>query len=142
MSYATLQILVDRYGQHLLLQVADRADPPAGTIDSVIVDRVLADTDAVIDGYLAGRYVLPLASVPPLLVDLAAAIAIYKLHLYSPEAKIADEFKDAIASLSRIATGVIRLPVAGIEPVGSDAAGVVVIDRDRDFTPENLGGFI
>ena len=142
MTYVTADQMTDRYGADLLLQLADRDTPPSGLIDSSVMARALADTDAVIDSYLAGRYVLPLATTPPLLTDLAAAIAIYKLHIVSPEGKIADDYKDAVASLTRIANGVMRLPVAGIEPAGSSAAGVEVIDRDRDMTPENLRGFI
>ena len=69
MGYVTQQQLVDRFGERLLLQVADRADPPAGTINADVVARALADTDAMIDGYLAGRYILPLAATPPLLTD-------------------------------------------------------------------------
>lgn len=142
MSYASLQDLIDRYGERLLLQVADRADPPAGVIDTVVVDRALGDADAVIDGYLAGRYVLPLSAVPPLLVPIAQSIAIYKLHTYQPEEKIRDEYRDAIADLVRISSGVIGVPVEGVEPASAGSEGVETIDRPRDFTPENLRGFI
>lgn len=142
MSYASQQLLVDRYGERLLLQVADRADPPAGSIDASIVSRALSDTDAMIDGYLAGRYVLPLETTPPLLIDLAAQIAIYKLHIYEPDKKIADDYRDAVATLTKIATGTVKLPVAGVEPAGSGSDGVVTIDRERDFTPENMKGWI
>lgn len=142
MSYATQQLLVERFGERLLLQVADRADPPAGTIDAEVVGRALADTDAMIDGYLAGRYVLPLESTPPLLVDLAAQIAIYKLHIFAPDQKIVDDYKDAVSTLTRISNGVVRLPIAGVEPAGAGSAGVVTIDRERDFTPENMKGWI
>lgn len=142
MSYASLQNLVDRYGERLLLQVADRADPPAGAIDAAVVAKNLGDADAVIDGYLAGRYVLPLVDVPPVLVSIAESIAIYKLHAYTPEQKIADEYKQALADLKMIAAGDIRLPIAGVEPAGSGAGGVQTIDRARDMTPENMWGFI
>lgn len=142
MPYASLQNLTDRVGADLLLQLADRASPPAGVVDDAVVGRALADTDAVIDGYLAGRYVLPLQSVPPLLIDLAAAIALYKLHIVQPEGKIADDYKDAIASLVKISTGVIRLPVAGVEPPSSGASGVQFIDRERDLTPDTMRGLI
>ncbi len=142
MPYATQQQLTARYGERLLLQVADRDDPPAGAIDAAIVAQALADTDAVIDGYLAARYQLPLASVPPQLPPIAQSIAIYKLHVYEPEKKIADEYQAAIADLVRIANGVIRLAVAGIEPTSSGASGVETIDRERDFTPEKMTGFI
>lgn len=142
MGYVIQQQLVDRFGERLLLQVADRADPPAGTIDADVVSRALADTAAMIDGYLAGRYILPLEATPPLLTDLAAAIAIYKLHIFAPEQKFADDYKDAVSTLTKIASGTVKLPVAGIEPAGAGSAGVVTIDRERDFTPENLTGFI
>lgn len=142
MAYATIDQLVDRYGERLLLQVTDRSTPPAGVIDTAVVDRALANTDATIDSYLAGRYALPLDQAPPLLTDLAQAITIYKLHPFAPDLKIEQDYKDAVASLDRIAKGVMRLPIAGVEPVSSGAAGVEVIDRDRDMTPENLRGFI
>ena len=76
------------------------------------------------------------------MTDLGQAIAIYKLHMFEPDPKIAQDYKDALASLDRIAKGVIRLPVTGIEPESSGASGVVTIDREREFTPENLTGFI
>jgi phage gp36-like protein len=141
-TYATLEQLSERFGERMLLQLTDRSTPPAGTIDSGIVDRALADNDAVIDGYVAGRYALPLAEVPPLLADLAQVIAIYKLHPFAPDPKIKDDYTDALKMLDRIASGTVRLPAQGIEPASSGAAGVEVIDRDRDLTPENMRGFI
>jgi len=141
-TYATLAQLTDRYGERMLLQLTDRSKPPAGTIDTDVVDRALADTDAMIDGYVAGRYAMPLSEVPPFLVDLAQAIAIYKLHPAAPDPKIKDDYANAIKALEKIASGMIRLPVAGVEPESSGAAGVQVIDRERPFTPENMRGFI
>ena len=143
MSYTTLDQLVGRFGEQLLKDLTDRATPPVGVIDAAVVAQELANTDAVIDGYLAGRYVLPIAgAVPPLLADLALAIAIYKLHPYEPDPKIRRDYEDAVQSLGRIATGMVRLPVAGVEPAGNDVGGVVTIDRERPLTPEKLGGFI
>lgn len=141
MPYATLDLLTERYGEQMLLNVADRA-PKNGVVDTAIVDRALADTDAVIDGYIAGRYSLPLPTVPPLLVDLALALAIYKLHPAAPSEKIRNDYTDALKSLDKIASGTIRLPIAGIEPTSSGSAGVETIDRERPFTPENMKGWI
>lgn len=142
MAYATIDQLTDRYGERLLIQVTDRSTPPSSVIDPAVVDRALADTDATIDGYLAGRYALPLTATPPLLADLAQAIAIYKLHPFAPDPKIEQDYKDAIGALDRLSRGVIRLPIAGIEPTSSGAAGVETIDRERDMTPDNLRGFV
>ncbi|NNG05319.1 MAG: DUF1320 domain-containing protein, partial [Inquilinus sp.] len=81
MSYATQAQLVERYGTVRLVELTDRAEPPAGAIDAAVIDRALADADALIDGYVAARYDLPLPAVPDLLRDLALSIVFYKLHL-------------------------------------------------------------
>lgn len=142
MSYATQAQLVERYGQSMLLDLTDRAEPPAGAIDPAVVDRALADTDALIDGYLKGRYALPLASTPPLLRDLALSIAVYKLHRNVASEKIRQDYEDAMRSLREIASGAVRLDVAGTEPAGSGATGVRTNDRERPFTEDNLKGFV
>jgi len=143
-TYATLDQLTERFGEQLLVQLTDRARPSAGEIDAAVVERTLVDTDSVIDGYLATRYRLPIeGEAPQLLVDLALVIAIYKLHPYQPDQKIADDYKDALRQLRDISSGVIRLVgVAGTEPQGSGAGGVQFSDRPRDLTPDNLKGFI
>lgn len=142
MSYCTLAQLTDRYGDKLLRTLTDRATPPAGSIDAAVVDRALADTDAAIDGYLAGRYVLPLTDVPTLLADLAQMIAIYKLHLTSASEKIKNDYDAAMRTLREIASGTVRLSVGGIEPAANSATGVRATDRAREITPENMKGFV
>lgn len=142
MTYATLDLLIARYGERTLIQLTDLADEPTGEIVEAVVDRELVNTDAVINGFLK-LYQLPLADTPPLLADLAQQIAIYKLHTFDVPVKIADDYKAAMATLRQIADGTVKLPIAGVEPAGSGAEGVQTIDRDRDFTPENMRrGFI
>lgn len=142
MTYATLQQLIDRFGEHTLVQATDRGAVATGAIDAGVVDRALADTDAEINGYLAGRYVLPLVETPPLIADKALAIAIYKLHVFAPDPKIKDDYEQAMKALREIASGVIRLPAQGVEPAVTGNSGVRFIDRARPLTPESLTGFI
>ncbi|MFN7003755.1 MAG: gp436 family protein [Roseinatronobacter sp.] len=142
MTYATLDQLKDRYSERMLVAITDRAEPPAGEIDAQVVNRALADTDAMIDGYLAVRYRLPLASVPALVVDLAQMIAIYKLHPYAPDPKIEEDYKGALRALSDISTGKIRLSVEGAELSGHTGSGARMTDRERPLTADNLKGFI
>jgi phage gp36-like protein len=142
MAYTTLQALTDRFGERLLIDQTDRATPAAGVIDTEVVDRALADTDAVIDGYLAGRYRLPMDVTPPLVADLAASIAIYKLHVYAPDPKIDEDYKQAMKMLGQIATGVVQLSVAGVEAPSSGGGQARIVDRERPFTAENLTGWI
>jgi phage gp36-like protein len=142
MTYASQADLVDRYGTDMLVDLTDRATPPAGAIDAAVVERALNDTDAQIDGYLLGRYLLPLATTPVVLRDIAQAMAIYKLHRDTVADKIAADYKSALDTLKQVASGAIRLNVAGAEPASSGASGVRTTDRERDMTPGNLRGFI
>lgn len=142
MTYATLQQLTDRYGLQMLVNLTDRASEATGAVDTAVIDRALADTDAYIDGWLKARYVLPLAEVPPLLADLAQVIAIWKLHPHQPDPKIETDYKDARKTLEAIADGRVRLPVAGVDPLGSGESGARITDRERPLTEANLKGFI
>jgi len=69
MSYATSDDLAARFGATELDQLADRNGD--GLPDDGVVQGALADADAEIDAYLAGRYPLPLAHVPPVLARIA-----------------------------------------------------------------------
>ena len=142
MTYATQQNLTDRYSDRMLVQLTDRGDVSTGVIDVDVVNEALAETDALIDGYLKGRYKLPLAVTPPLVNGLAKQIAIYKLHTHAPDDKIKDEYDAALKTLVQISQGVVQLDVAGAEPEGASANGVQAKDRERDMTPENMKGFV
>lgn len=143
MSYATLQLLTNRVGEATLIALTDRGEVPLGIVDVDVLGRALADADAVIDGYLAANYALPLASTPALIADLAQAITLWKLHTTTPEDKVKADYDVAIKTLRDIAQGVIRIPdAAGVDATPSGAQGVQFIDRERPFTPENMTGFI
>lgn len=142
MSYATLQNLINRFGTRMLIDLTDRGEVALGVIDTDAVDRALADTDAMIDGYLAARYTLPVSSTPALLVDLAQQIAIYKLHVAAADPKIEEDYKQAIRTLRDISAGAVRLSIAGIEPQGTGGSGARITDRERPLTAVNLKGFI
>lgn len=142
MPYATLTDLSARFGDRMLVALTDRGEVATGAVDSTAVDRALAETDAVIDGYLSGRYTLPVTPAPALLTDLALAIAIWKLHIAAPDPKVEADYKEAIRTLRDIAAGVIRLTAAGVDAAEASASGVQVTDRERPLTAENLKGFI
>ena len=143
MSYASLAQMTERFGTALLVYLTDRATVPTGVINSVVVDRALVEADAMIDGYLAGRYKLPLAATPPLLADIAQVVAIWKLHNSEPDPKITKDYDLALRSLRDIASGTVRIPgAAGVEPESSGESGARITDRERPLTAENMTGFI
>lgn len=104
-SYATVQDVIDRYGNDALLLIADRDND--GLVDNAIVDTALADASAQIDAYLAVKYTLPFATAPALLVSLCVDIALYRL---SAERDVATDerrrrFDDALQLLERLSNG-------------------------------------
>lgn len=142
MPYASLAALQRRFGEIMLVQLTDRGENSTGVVDAAVVGDALVDTDAVIDASLARRYRLPLATVPPVVADLALSIAIYKLHRSAPDDKIDGDYKQALKDLDAFANGSKLLNAAGVEPEASAAGGVVFTDRERMFTNDSLRGFI
>ena len=142
MTYVTQPQLTDRYGEAMLIALTDRGPVPLGVVDTAMMARALADTDAMIDGYLARRYALPLTVSQPMLVDIGGAIAIWKLHTYAPDPKIEADYKDAMRVLRDIAAGTITLSAAGVEALATGTTGAQMTDRERPFTEENMKGFI
>lgn len=136
MAYATAQDLIDRYGEDELVHITDRLG--SGQIDAAVVSGALADAEAIIDGYLAGRYPLPLASVPPNLVLLACTLARYQLWANRASEEIRQRYEDAIRYLERVASGSILLkmdasglpdPVQGVSvSSGSSAMSEFVLN--------------
>lgn len=142
MPYATLQNLIDRFGAAMILGQTDRATPPAGVIDQAVVDRALADADAMINGYIGTRYQVPLTEVPPQIADIAQSIAIWKLHIYKPDEKIELDYKEALRALRDISAGIITLNATTLTPTPQGGTGARLTDRERPLTAENLKGFI
>ena len=59
--YASVNDMVSRFGEAELLRLAMT---PTGELDQAAITIALQDAGALIDGYLAGRYPLPLAHIP------------------------------------------------------------------------------
>jgi phage gp36-like protein len=142
MTYATQQDLVDRFGQDEIRQLSDRDG--LGAIGDAAVARALGDTATLVDGYLMGRYALPIAgTVPPLLVALACDVARYKLHTIDAPELVRRNYEDALKRLAEIQAGRIVLAIAGVEPASADPSrtGILVSAPERVFSRETLDGF-
>lgn len=141
-AYTTLAALTARYGADMLIRATDRGDVATGVIDAAVVAKACQDASDVIDGYLAGRYALPLVTVPALIAALAEDLAIWRIHPYEPDPKLKADYEAAMRSLRDIAAGTIRLPVAGVEPAAIGTNGAEFTDRERPMTEQSLKGFI
>jgi phage gp36-like protein len=141
-DYCTQVELESRYGTALLVEISDRSDAASSTIDVSLITRAIADAAALIDGYLAGRYALPLATIPALVTDLAQRIAIYYAHTNVASDKIARDYEAALRQLKDIASGLIKLDAGGAEPAGSGASEVRTNEPERPLSAATMKGFV
>jgi phage gp36-like protein len=114
MSYATSQDIVNRYPNRDLVQLTNE-DPSATTINATALQQALDDASAEIDGYLGGRFTLPLTDVPVVLNRLACDVAIYRLQSLRPIHDLTDarrRYDDAISMLGKVASGDLSLGIA------------------------------
>jgi phage gp36-like protein len=113
MPYCSLEDILKSIPESNIIQLTD--DSGTGAIDQVKVDEAIAYAEQLINGYLRGRYPVPLSPVPELIRHLAVDLAIF--HLYSrrfelemPESMMA-KYKNAIKLLEQIQKGLITLGI-------------------------------
>lgn len=128
MTYATQADLSERFGETELAQLTDRHY--GASIEASVLDRALADADAEIDGYLASRYALPLASVPTALVRVAADIARYRLYDDRVTDAVRNRYQEAVSYLKAISAG--GVVIDGAAPLAAAATTVAVKVRCVD----------
>jgi phage gp36-like protein len=137
MSYATIDDLKKQLPEDMLVQLTD--DAGAGAIDAVVADNALETAAVEIDGYLAGRYTLPLSPVPAVVVKLAVDIAVYNLYARrgGPPEHWQKRYDNTIRFLERIGDGRIGLGADDPTEGSSDAEAVVPV---RLFSRGSMGG--
>ena len=139
MTYATQQNLTDRFGATELIQLTDRAN--TGLIDVTVLNQALADADSQIDGFLAGRYALPLASMPKILVQTACDLARYNLYKDAVTELVQKRHDDAIKFLTLVGQGKISLGLDVALQLPPATGGPVNTPATRIFNKTNLADY-
>lgn len=140
MAYATLQDLISAFGERKLVQLTDRAEPPADLVDAQVAGEALGYADNLIDGYLAARYVLPLRLAQPMLKGVAQDIAYWRLH-DEPTEEVRKRYEAAVRTLKALSEGEVSLP--GETGAGQPAGGggvVRITSQDRIFSRDRMEG--
>ncbi|UTV30164.1 gp436 family protein [Photobacterium atrarenae] len=108
--YCTREDIIARFGQEELAQLTDRDGEAGGIVDSVL-EQAIKDACATIDGYLGGRYDLPLAVMPEVLVRVACDLSRYYLYddQLGEDHQAAKRYAEAIGYLEKVGRGVLQL---------------------------------
>lgn len=93
-----------------------------------VVEQAIGDAGALIDGYLAQRYPVPLAPVPGVVTTWARAIARYMLHkdrrTVEADDPVLRDYRDALKLLQLTADG--KFSLGAEDPVLLDPADTAV----------------
>lgn len=143
--YCTLADIRATVPENDLIQLTDDAMPPVA-VNQVNVDRAITDAGELIDGYLRGRYALPLSPVPGLLNTLAADVAIYRLYArrikLTPPDGVTERYRNALKILEQIQADKISLGSEGSGGgVAAESGGAVVSGPARIFSRDSMRGF-
>ena len=109
-------IVPDRLEEAVAVQLT--RDGGEATVDADMVDRVIAEAEAFVDGYVGSYYDLAAVhdQVPGLLTQLAATVVVFRLYRRRPGAiadELRQEYNDAVSTLRDISKGIVSL---GVQP--------------------------
>lgn len=140
-TYVSQTDLERRFGAERLVELT-QDDTSLDTVDTDVLAEVIADAEAMVDGYVGARYSLPLSSPPAILTRLAAILTWYQLHerRHGAPENVAKDYANAMRSLRDISSGVLTL---GTQPEPSVNAGKKIHSTSSapTFGRDNLKGF-
>lgn len=141
--YATATELLDRFDAEELAQRADRSVPrvvtaamlktaaagasmaaytqaerDATTAALAVIDKALADADDEVNARIGGRYEVPLASAPKIIVRYVCDLARYFLYDDQVTESIEKRQEDAVKFLDQVGKGAVTI---GPDGAGADA---------------------
>ena len=137
MPYCTQQDLEQAFGAETIALLLDRDGN--GAADTGALDDAVAYVDAKIDGYLIGKYQVPLTMPLAIITGIACDLVRYRLSPDKASEIVTERHEQAHRDLAGIASGIIRLDAATSSPQG---LGVEYTERERTFTDETLDGFM
>lgn len=114
MPYATQQNMIDRFGNEELIELTDRDH--TGAIDATVLNQAIKDASGVVDGYLSGRYSIPLITVPPIIERITCDLARYFLYDDAATEHVQKNHDTAISYLKDASRGNVDL---GVDDTGS-----------------------
>lgn len=91
------------------------SDDSQNAVDETVTFEAILYSSTLIDGYLRGKYTLPLDTQFPLLRIIAIDLSIYRLYSRRLQADMPDsileQYKESIKTLEKIQKGIIALKI-------------------------------
>ena len=134
MDYCTIEDIETYVSTSTLIQLT--SDYEQDEVDRVVAEEAIIYSSTLIDGYLRGRYTLPLDARFPLLRIIAIDLSVYRLYSRRmrddmPEVVEAN-YKNAIKILQDIQKGAISLETENDTSISAQDAGYKTNKNSRD----------
>jgi len=138
MSYTTQDKIEKAISAKTLIQLTD--DLKTGVVVTSVLDEILVDTKALVDGYCGTEFTDP---VPKIIAVIATDIAVFKLYSRRIQGEMPDSilklYSNAIKTLEAIQSGKIKIgesqPIEDLKIKTNKSA------EDRIFSKDVLSGF-
>lgn len=92
-----------------LIQLTDDSIPPTGSVDTSVLNQVIANASGLIERYVGNIYDLPFNPIPPSVRSLAITITCYRLYRRRlvPDEKnnFTEDYLEAIKFLAAVNSG-------------------------------------
>jgi len=141
--YCTEQQLIKRFGEAVVSQLTSRDG--SGRIDRRVLAEAVADASAEIDMHLAGRYLLPLSTVPLPLVRIACVLVrdILAVNSDTSDERWREDAAAVRKMLGDISSGRVNLGVdAAAKPAVTSDGGVQMDTGGRVWGRDGSKGYI
>jgi phage gp36-like protein len=165
--YASASQLLERYNSEEIAQRADPSVPPlvygellkataagadvsdysqqeqnAAAAALVNVERALQDAGHTINGYISGRYQLPLSQVPEILKLHSCQIARFLLFDDDATKQVETLYQASIKFLRDVSSGAAELGLTAVGATAPASAGAEMVSSELVFRRDNSRGFI
>lgn len=137
--YLSIVEFVKKFGFDEVVRMTDESG--TGRIDRDLLVGALGDAQAIVEGYLASRYALPLTTVPALVSLAIADIARARLYPRGAPDGVAANATSAEKRMQSVQAGTTPLPVTGTSPPEATTSAPVVFVAGRRRYPDGLEGY-
>lgn len=138
--YCTLDDMVNRFDLNELIQLTSESGQ--GVINEQVVEAAIQDASNLIDGYISGRYALPLTSVPALLTKQCADIARYNLYDNAVSEVVEKNYKAALDYLMQVGKGTLKLGLSNDSQAAESDQMIEIESSTTVFGRDVSKGFI
>ncbi|WP_166838704.1 gp436 family protein [Rheinheimera pleomorphica] len=142
MPYCTVADMISRYGQQDMILLSWREGAADGEINQPVIEQAIADATAEINGYIGGRYELPLSLVPDVLVRHCCDIARYLMSGDRTPETVQKRYDSVISYLVKVGKGDLSLGLSQGNPTEPSETIAMIQADGQVFNRKNSKGFI